>query len=156
MTQLNIKTLCQNISDTMRQLQLTNDVYDIDEIKDHIPDGDLPLLMVYPETSEGDTASGTQMSTFGGGANRPVQVEDSSINVDIYIAPVGGKPLQESLVILVDVWNEVLTLVREQTVKPYFGDSQVSSFQWEMTRVEFQFSTMRYHGIQLQLSFTEF
>lgn len=156
MTQLNIKTLCNNISNTFRAMKLTTIIYDIDEIKDNIPPDDMPLLMVYPETSEGDTTGSTQQTTFGGGANRPVQNEEATINVDIYVETIGGKPINEWLPNLIDAWDEVLTFIRAQTIQPYFGDEQIKAYQWDIARVELKYSGQSFSGIQVSLSIREF
>ena len=156
MTQLDERQLCSDIAETFREVANLNRVQDVDEITDTIPEGDMPLLMVYPATTEGDAFGGTQMSSFGGGINRPVQVETCVIDVDIYIGRITGMPFQEAMDLLFQVWAAVKTIVRNQTVKPYFNNAQIQSFQWSMERGTLSFSGADYYGFTLQLSFTEF
>jgi len=156
MTQLDVKTLCLNITETFRVVPELKVIQDINDITDSIPPGDMPLLMVYPNETEGSSSSETQGKTFGGGANRPVQIEDTTISIDVYIGIAGGVPLRDILAQLIDVWNALNEIIRAQTIQPYFGDSQIKSFQWTMTRSELRFAGVPHYGISIDLSVREF
>jgi hypothetical protein len=156
MTVLNVEGVCTSIADTFAAVADVNLVWNIDEILDNIPDGDMPLLMVYPESTEFDVGSGTQMTTFGGGAKRPVVQEETTIRADTYVSKVGGKPLREVLLLQTQLWDVLKSTLSAQTVKPYFGNEQIKSFQASMSRVIFPFSSYTFYGIQIDIVIREF
>lgn len=156
MTLLNIEGICTSIATTFTTVADLNLVWNIDDILDNIPDGDMPILMVYPESTSFDVGSSTQMTTFGGGSKRPVIQEETTIRADVYVAKVGGKPLREVLPLQTQLWDVLKTELSAQTVKPYFGNEQVKSFQPSMNRVLLPFSSYNYYGIQIDIVIREF
>lgn len=156
MTQLNVTDLCKNITETFRSIPELRTVYDIDQILDSIPPNDMPLLMVYPNETTADEQSGTQMTTFGGGAIRPIQVEGIVIACDVYIGTQGGLPVLDAITSMLKIWDAVNEKVRLQTIKPYFGDVQIKAFSWTLERSTLIYNQKPYWGLTLELTITEF
>lgn len=156
MAQIEIAPLCTAISDRFRGVAPLRRIEDATEITETIPPGDMPLLIVYPESHEAATNSGTQMNTFGGGANRPVIQEEPLIHVDVYLGLIGQANLAEVLGKMMECWDAMANVFRSETVQPYFGYEHIKSFQWSISRVELRFAGNRYWGMSGELTIRSF
>lgn len=131
---------------------------DLAEITDQIPDADMPLLQVYPDSWSGAANSGTHQNTFGGkGTNTTsIKVREWTFIADIYVArhAVFG----EAMVKLATIAAALQDVLDAQEVTPLFGDASeaIKSFQYSAERVTFEYSQAKYLGIRITLTLMMF
>jgi len=102
-----------------------------DELTEGIPD--LPLLQVYPE-AWGPARTGRTHAITGGGA---VRNTEWVFHADYY-ARIRSS-IGEDMAALVPGIDAIEAVLEAQQSKPYFGLAEIESFNWEGSRVIFQY-----------------
>ena len=112
---------------------------------------DLPLLQVYPVSSE--ASGGTDRIGFGGGGN-PMRQEQPVFILDYYVRQ--RSHIGDDMLRLIEGLDVICEVFRAQNVKPYFGNSAIKAFHWLWERAEFSYSDVKYVGIRYTLTLTIF
>jgi hypothetical protein len=122
---------------------------DLDQITEQIPNADMPLIQVYPESWSSPSDSDTNVNTFGGGgfgSSPVIQRLPITFNCDVYVTQINIVAVMMPLyAITAQAINEVLAA---QTLKPLFGHPAIQAFTWEGERAVFQYSEVSYLGIR--------
>lgn len=128
---------------------------DLDEMTEQLPEMDLPLAQVYPESwvlvgGDGDTTFNTfSGSTFGGPPTQPMQRVPYIFNMDIYVAP--RNLLAENMSRYAEIAHAANELLLAQR-PPYFGHPAIKSFNAEAERAIIEYSEMSYLAIRYTLT----
>lgn len=147
-----LTTINTSIENTLATATGITRSQDLSELTENIPEMDLPLLMVYPQTIELVANSSTMKNTFG---SSPAQQHKPLYHCDVYIAPVGGV-LRDIIPTLVTTWQNVLDVFKAQTEAPFFGDSAIKAFSVTSERIILDYSQQSYHGIRFAITVTIF
>lgn len=142
------------IADTLLTSSEIKRSQDVDDLTEQIPDSDMPLAQVYPQSwvlVGGD--SETTFNTFGGGLASPVQRIPFIFHADIYIAQRAllAENMTKYLVVAQSV-NDLLLAQR----RPYFGHTAIKSMAAEGERVIMEYSEITYLAIRYTITIEVF
>lgn len=117
------------------------------ELIENIPEGDMPLIQVYPSQWSIAANSSTQKNTFGAS---PVIQRTFVFNVDVYVS--GRQLLGENLQTMITLASALSAVLDAQQTKTPFGTDAIKSFQYEAQRGVINFSGKDYQVIQYTLT----
>lgn len=140
--------ICDGIRDTVGAAASIVRSQSVDEITESVPPGDMPLLMVYPQSWGADVGGDTQKSTFTGSV-----IQSSPVyHADIFIPKKGS--IKDSFGLLVQVADECDLLIEAQKSPTLFGvldsasNPAIKSFGWTGERVTIEYAGENYAGIR--------
>lgn len=150
------EAICDGIRDTLNAEGIKR-VQSVDEITESIPEGDMPLLMTYPQSWGADTGGDTHKSSFGGS---PL-IQASPVYVaDVYIPSKGS--IAESFGLLVTIADQCDLLIEAQTEPTLFSvlddanNPAIKSFSWTGERVTLEYAGVNYPGIRYTFTMSIF
>jgi hypothetical protein len=154
MTAYTLTTLNTSIETTLATATGIIRSQDIDEISEQIPNADLPLLMVYPQSWGSAKDSDTNKNTFGG-SQTPLQIMSPIFHADVYVAPVGQK-ISETMALYATIAQAITDVLNAQQLKPLFADSAIENFTWDAEKVVINYSNVDYVGIRFTINLVIF
>jgi len=141
-------TLNTAIEDTLSTATGITRSQDLSEITDNIPEGDLPLLQVYPQSWEG--MGETAKNSFG--SVSILQQKQFVFHADIYVSTLTN--FSQGMTKFVTIAQAITDVLDAQKVRPLFGDSQqvIQNFKWSAERVVFEYSNQKFIGIRVTIT----
>ncbi len=142
-------TLNTSIETTLAAATGINRAQDLDELSENIPEADMPLLMVYPESWASATDSETNKNSFGGGQT-PVQRMSPLFNVDVYISRL--TKFSEAMTDYATIAQAITDVLNAEQLRPLFADEAIQNFTWTAERVVINYSNVDYLAIRFTIT----
>lgn len=151
MAEYSIASINTSIVDTLSTATGIKRVQDLDEITTSIPNMDLPLLVVYPDSgAEVAQDSNTQQNTFGGGTSQKIIQREWTYICDLYVRQ--RSLLSLALPEFAQYTQAVIDVMDAQPTNALFGDPAIKSFQYTWERVTITWSNADYDASRLTIN----
>lgn len=153
MSVVTILEICESIKNTLGTAEGILKAQGMDEITEGLED--LPLIQVYWAGFEKSSGSNTDRRTFGTPQCKPIRQTLHNIRVDVVARQRSHVNLDMKAIAVTA--HAVDTVLEEQDVTPYFGNSDIKAFRYSCEYVpNFQSGDGIYSGERFTIEITLF
>lgn len=143
MSTITVGSICDTIADWLDDQIAADDIRVVQtyrELTESIPDTDVPLLQVYPESYDPEMGSGTERTAFKGAIRNQVL----TLHIDHYTKQ--RSDIAEDMRLVVAGLDAVEAALDSVESYPFFGITAIKSFDWSWNRITFRYGNSRYLG----------
>lgn len=155
MAEYTLAAVCDAIETTIATAVGMNNSESYDELSEAHAADDLPLVMVYPESSPGDPLSWGDRTTFRQG----VVVTEFEVRADVYCA-VRSSELGENMKVVTNMIDTMINVLQAagRNAPPFFGagSEAIKSFKWSFKRATFRYSPNLFAGVRFTFTIRVF
>jgi hypothetical protein len=144
---ITIAQICDAIATTLGTGTSVERVQSYNELTEHIPDADCPLLQVYFQRMLMEDPGGVadRMTFKAGRRNKQIQV-----NVDAYARQ--RSILDEDMAATVAMVDDLLDVFEGQDAKPFFGLAGIQSWDFDAERIAYSYAGGTYAGVRFTVT----